>query len=116
MNDINPEITVEAGSDQLLPCAFYTHPPIDHVTWYSGTDDQGVVMEIDVPEPTEDDKYTASLLLEDIQTDMNVTCVAKRMNMNTLESDKYTYSVSTYTININIGIRNTSFIILNHIL
>ena len=82
MADVNPEIYVERGSDQELYCTFYSNPPVLDVTWYDITDEKGEVIKIDELEPRDDDKYTSTLLLTSITSNMTVTCLATQVHQN----------------------------------
>ena len=100
MADVNPEIYVDRGSDQKLYCTFYSNPPVLDVTWYDETDDKGEVIKIDELEPREDDKYTSTLLLTSITSNMTVTCLATQVHQNMTKIRETISPGSAFTYNI----------------
>ena len=98
MADINPEIQVQSGSDQQLTCIFDSNPPVEQIIWYKGKDDKGEVIKEDEMEPRENDKYTSTLLLENIRSNMTVTCVATQKQQYTKETREFLGEAFTYIL------------------
>ena len=80
MEDIESEVKVTEGSNVTLACTFYSHPELNSITWYD--EDFNEKKTDDTLSLTSDDKYTSTVTVFGVVSNITVTCVAKQNESN----------------------------------